>query len=50
LVGREIITRVSPQSRGTAVRYGPGPGFPTRSRAKRNIRKNEDRKDPGAEE
>lgn len=28
LVGREVITRVSVQARGTAVRYGPGPSFP----------------------
>ncbi|MEV0594539.1 RNA-binding domain-containing protein [Nonomuraea cavernae] len=28
LVGREIITRISEQKRGTAVRYGPGPAFP----------------------
>jgi ATP-dependent DNA helicase RecG len=38
LVGREILTRVSIQTRGTAVKYGPGPHFPTlgrRSRASR---------------
>ncbi|MGW2468469.1 RNA-binding domain-containing protein [Streptomyces bauhiniae] len=28
LVGREVITRTSEQTRGTAVRYGPGPSFP----------------------
>ncbi|MGL5929302.1 MAG: RNA-binding domain-containing protein [Dermatophilaceae bacterium] len=28
LVGREILTRVSTQTRGTAVKYGPGPRFP----------------------
>jgi len=32
LVARDVITRVSEQSRGTAVRYGPGPGFPKKAR------------------
>lgn len=30
LVGRELLARTSQQSRGTAVRYGPGPRFPGR--------------------
>lgn len=30
LVGREILTRTSAQSRGTAVQYGAGPRFPER--------------------
>ena len=34
LVGREILVRVSEQSRGTAVRYGPGPKFPSRRRSR----------------
>jgi hypothetical protein len=29
LVGRELLTRTSEQTRGPAVRYGPGPGFPS---------------------
>nr|WP_228720996.1 RNA-binding domain-containing protein [Arthrobacter sp. 260] len=28
LLGRELLIRISEQSRGTAVRYGPGPKFP----------------------
>ena len=28
LVGREILVRVSEQTRGVAVKYGPGPKFP----------------------
>ena len=36
LVGREILVRVSEQTRGVAVKYGPGPKFPQRiSRVKR---------------
>lgn len=36
LVGREILVRVSEQTRGVAVKYGPGPKFPQRTtRAKR---------------
>lgn len=35
LVGREILVRVSTQTRGTSVKYGPGPRFPQRSRRKR---------------
>ncbi|WP_061296603.1 RNA-binding domain-containing protein [Herbidospora cretacea] len=39
LVGREIITRTSEQKRGTAVRYGPGPAFPTKKiRAKTTLK------------
>lgn len=30
LVGREVLVRTSAQSRGPAVRYGPGPSFPKR--------------------
>lgn len=30
LVARDIITRISEQTRGVAVRYGPGTSFPTR--------------------
>lgn len=36
LVGRELLVRISTQSRGTAVRYGPGPRFPERPRARKN--------------
>jgi ATP-dependent DNA helicase RecG len=32
LVGREIVTRVSAQKRGKAVKYGPGPKFPAKPR------------------
>lgn len=32
LVGRELLVRTSQQTRGTAVRYGPGPAFPKRAR------------------
>ena len=35
LVGRELITRISTQARGTAVRYGPGPSFPSAKVRKR---------------
>lgn len=31
LVGREILVRVSSQTRGKSVRYGPGPRFPTKA-------------------
>jgi ATP-dependent DNA helicase RecG len=44
LVGREILVRVSEQTRGTAVRYGPGPNFPTRGR--RHKRSNEAAAEP----
>jgi ATP-dependent DNA helicase RecG len=30
LVGREVLVRTSTQTRGPAVRYGPGPSFPQR--------------------
>ncbi len=30
LVGREILTRTSTQTRGKAVHYGPGPNFPSK--------------------
>jgi ATP-dependent DNA helicase RecG len=36
LVGREILTRISTQKRGTAVRYGPGPAYPRRTTRRRN--------------
>ncbi|GII02304.1 RNA-binding domain-containing protein [Planobispora takensis] len=39
LVGREIITRTSEQSRGTAVRYGPGPAFPAKKGRSKTPRK-----------
>ena len=32
LVGRELLVRTSEQSRGTAVRYGAGPNFPSKRR------------------
>lgn len=32
LVGREILIRISAQTRGVAVKYGPGPKFPQRAR------------------
>lgn len=32
LVNREILARTSEQSRGTAVKYGEGPKFPTKAR------------------
>lgn len=35
LVGREVLVRTSSQTRGKAVRYGPGPRFPQRRRAGR---------------
>lgn len=35
LVGREILIRVSEQRRGTAVKYGAGPKFPTKTKRKR---------------
>jgi ATP-dependent DNA helicase RecG len=31
LVGREILVRVSEQTRGVAVKYGPGPKFPQKA-------------------
>lgn len=36
LVGREILTRVSTQTRGKAVKYGPGPKFPDKSKPRRS--------------
>lgn len=33
LVGREILVKVSEQSRGVAVKYGPGAKFPSKRRA-----------------
>lgn len=30
LMGREVLVRTSEQTRGTAVRYGPGPRFPAK--------------------
>ncbi|WP_152360781.1 RNA-binding domain-containing protein [Microlunatus speluncae] len=35
LVGREILVRVSEQTRGVAVRYGPGPKFPQKRQRRR---------------
>ncbi|WP_084634494.1 RNA-binding domain-containing protein [Propionicicella superfundia] len=35
LVGREILVRVSSQTRGKSVRYGPGPRFPTKATRRR---------------
>lgn len=35
LVGRELLVRTSEQKRGTAVRYGPGPAFPSKKRKPR---------------
>lgn len=32
LVGREILVRVSAQTRGVAVKYGPGPKFPQKAK------------------
>jgi ATP-dependent DNA helicase RecG len=34
LVGREILVRVSEQTRGVAVKYGPGPKFPQKSKGR----------------
>ncbi|AUZ88804.1 transcriptional regulator [Arthrobacter agilis] len=34
LLGREILVRVSEQTRGTAVKYGPGPKFPIKKYAR----------------
>ena len=34
-VGREILVRISEQSRGPKVKYGPGPQFPERRPAER---------------
>ena len=34
LVGREILVRVSEQTRGFAVKYGPGPKFPQKATRK----------------
>ncbi|MEV7013249.1 RNA-binding domain-containing protein [Streptosporangium sp. NPDC051022] len=39
LVGRELITRISEQTRGTAVRYGPGPAFPAKKTRPKAARK-----------
>lgn len=39
LVGREILIRVSEQTRGVAVKYGPGPKFP--QKVKRSVRAKE---------
>jgi ATP-dependent DNA helicase RecG len=36
LVQRELLVRTSEQSRGKAVKYGPGPSFPTRSTPRRS--------------
>lgn len=38
LVGREVLIRVSAQSRGVAVKYGPGPKFPQRARRARRTK------------
>jgi ATP-dependent DNA helicase RecG len=38
LVGREVLTRVSKQSRGTAVKYGPGPRFTASRRPNRRAK------------
>jgi ATP-dependent DNA helicase RecG len=32
LVGREILVRISEQTRGVAVKYGPGPKFPQKAK------------------
>lgn len=44
MVGREILIRVSAQSRGVAVRYGPGPKFPqrTKRRARASVESTDD--------
>jgi len=39
LVGREILVRVSTQTRGVAVRYGPGPKFPERPSRRKSVRR-----------
>ncbi|WP_147915488.1 RNA-binding domain-containing protein [Ruania zhangjianzhongii] len=36
LVGREILVRVSEQTRGVAVKYGQGPKFPVKKRRRRS--------------
>ncbi|MFT3659943.1 MAG: putative DNA binding domain-containing protein [Gordonia sp. (in: high G+C Gram-positive bacteria)] len=38
IVGREILTRTSEQTRGTKVRYGPGAKFPSK-KTRANVRK-----------
>lgn len=35
LVARDVITRISEQTRGKSVRYGPGPGYAAAQRASR---------------
>lgn len=35
LVERDVLTRVSSQTRGKAVKYGPGPKFPTKKSSRR---------------
>lgn len=37
LVGREIITRSSTQTRGVAVKYSPGPAFPSKKRRRQPV-------------
>ena len=37
LVGREVLTRVSEQKRGVAVKYGVGPQFPQKATHRRTV-------------
>ena len=41
LVGREVLTRISTQTRGKAVKYGPGPKFPTKTQRLRQSSRND---------
>ncbi|MDH3051246.1 putative DNA binding domain-containing protein [Gordonia alkanivorans] len=41
LVGREVLTRVSTQTRGKAVKYGPGPRFPAKKTRRKQTSKGE---------
>lgn len=42
LVGREVLTRVSTQTRGKAVKYGPGPKFPAKTQTRKRVKKKSD--------
>ncbi|GAB3745649.1 RNA-binding domain-containing protein [Microlunatus parietis] len=42
LVGRELLVRVSEQTRGVAVRYGPGPKFPQKGRRRTAVKSTDD--------
>lgn len=38
LVGREVLIRISEQTRGTAVKYGAGPKFPVKKKRRGTVR------------